>query len=153
MNILIVEDEPLVRSSLSRMVRDLSETYRVEDAEDGQDAIELLNQIEFDLVITDIRMPAVDGLKLAKHIHHHFPQIHVVLLTGYAEFDYALQALRENVFDYLLKPTSKESIVHVIQKSEKQRKEWSFNYQIERLRQKDMLEKRVQDMLYEMPLP
>jgi two-component system response regulator YesN len=153
MHILVVDDEPLVRMSMSRMIRSLEDQYQVEEAEDGEVAIELLKKQTIDLVITDIRMPAVDGLELATFLHNKFPETYVILLTGYAEFDYALTALKQGIFDYLLKPASKEYIVQAIKKVENQLRERNSQSQINRLRETNILEKRVQDLLYEMPVP
>jgi two-component system, response regulator YesN len=153
MNILVVDDESLVRTSMSRMIRSLEDQYQVKEVEDGEEAIELLKKQTIDLVITDIRMPVVDGLELATYIHNNFPKTYVILLTGYAEFDYALTALKQGIFDYLLKPASKECIVQAIQKVENQLRERYLQSQIDRLREINVLEKRVQDLLYEIPVP
>jgi two-component system response regulator YesN len=153
MHILIVDDEPLVRTSMSRMIRSLNNEYVVEEAADGEEAMELLGKMRADLVITDIRMPAVDGLELATYIQQVHPDTYVILLTGYAEFDYALTALRQGVFDYLLKPASKESIIAIVNKVEEGLRERSSKAQINRIRERNVLEKRIQDLLYDLPLP
>lgn len=153
MYILIVDDEPLVRNSMARMVGALNENYRISQAEDGEDASELLDKKIFDLVITDIRMPAMDGLKLAEHIHDTYPQTYVVMLTGYSDFDYARKAIQFKVMDYLLKPASVEDIQSVIEKIEGLVHERKTIHEVGKLRDLNLLEKRVQDLLYELPVP
>lgn len=153
MKILVVDDEPMVRSSIARMINSLGESYEACEAGDGEDALLLANENHFDLVVTDIRMPEIDGLQLADMLQRMHPGIRVVLLTGYAEFEYALSALRHGVHDYLLKPASKENIIAVIRKVEEELRHEREERQIGRVRENSVLEKRIQDMLYELPVP
>lgn len=102
---LIVEDEPLMREYLFTRLEALNALWTAAGkASDGAEALEKLQGAHFDAVITDIRMPRMDGLELAKRIQQTDPRLRVILLTGYNEFDYARTAIRLNVFDYLLKP-------------------------------------------------
>ncbi|WP_199616637.1 response regulator transcription factor [Paenibacillus alkalitolerans] len=116
MNILVVDDEPFVLSSMARLIRSQYASCEVEEAEDGEGAIKILQRKNIDLVITDIRMPGMDGLELASNISVNHPSTVAVLLTGYAEFDYAVAAIRQGVFDYLLKPISKESLMQTVER-------------------------------------
>lgn len=111
MKILIVDDEPHVRSAMSRVIRLHDEKFDVKEAEDGREAVELLAQQPVDLVISDIRMPEMDGLELSRYMRCQYPETFMILLTGHADFEYAQQAIRVSVFDYLLKPASRESIL------------------------------------------
>jgi two-component system response regulator YesN len=153
MDILIVDDEPLVRSSMARMIGNLNEAYNIQEAEDGEEAIEKLQKSSFDLVITDIRMPAVDGLKLAGYIYKTYPGIFTVMLTGYSDFEYARTAIQYKVIDYLLKPVSIDDIQKTITKIEALLQERRTNNEIGRLRDHNLLEKKVQDLFYELPVP
>ena len=72
------------------------------------------------IVITDIRMPIMSGLELATHIHTHYPQIKVILVTGYSDFEYARTAIQNNVFEYLLKPIDSENLIAVILRAQKE---------------------------------
>ena len=72
------------------------------------------------LAIADIRMPIMSGLELATHIHTHYPQIKVILVTGYSDFEYARTAIQNNVFEYLLKPIDSENLIAVILRAQKE---------------------------------
>ncbi|MBW1679273.1 MAG: response regulator [Deltaproteobacteria bacterium] len=101
--ILVVDDEPDILKTLEFALTDKS--YEVHCALDGKKAIQLLQTEGFDVVITDIRMPGMDGLKLMQEIKIIDPGIEVVILTGFATIENAIQALREEgAFDYLRKP-------------------------------------------------
>lgn len=112
---LVVEDEPLMReyllANLSAIHRDWQTTVC---AKNGLEAMELLKKRHFDLVITDIKMPQMDGLELANYIHKNLPDTNVILLTGYDEFDYARAAVRAGVTDYLLKPLKDMELHNVL---------------------------------------
>lgn len=153
MNILIVDDEPMVRQSMARVIRQMDESYRVREAEDGEEAIRLLQCEEEDMIIADIRMPVVDGLQLTDYVRKKFPQTEVILLTGYAEFEYAVKALRYGVSDYLLKPIAKEVLIKMVRKVEQKKRLRESEERIQKLRADNVLEKRVQDLLYGIELP
>ncbi|NBI30304.1 response regulator transcription factor [Chengkuizengella marina] len=153
MNILMVDDEPIVRNAMANMIQSMEDDYDVKTAEDGEDAMIKLNDISFDIVITDIRMPGVDGLKLAKYIYENYPKTYIVMLTGHADFEYARTALQYKVVEYLLKPISMESVKEIINKIELMIQNRKSKSEIGRLRERNLLEKRVQDLFYEMPVP
>jgi len=98
-------------------------------------------------------MPAVDGMALSRAIAERYPDTIVVLLTGYADFQYAREAIRLHVYDYLLKPVSVDVLCELVQKIERETAERRRRTEIERLRLNDLLEKRVRDLFYELPVP
>jgi two-component system response regulator YesN len=152
MRILIVDDESGVRRMMADTVRRFDGGYEVEEAEDGEEALKMLDD-SFDLVITDIRMPGMDGVELASLIRERHPDIIIFMLTGYAEFEYARAAIRSNVSEYLLKPVSVQALREAIAKAAGIVRERKEAMRISRLREMALLEKRVQDLLYELPLP
>ena len=102
--ILIVEDEYLVRQGLTKLVNVAA--YDMEiigQAENGRQAWELIQKQVPDIVLTDINMPQLNGIQLASLVRETYPQVHLVFLTGYDDFDYALSAVKLGVDDYLLK--------------------------------------------------
>lgn len=108
---LIVEDEDLMREYLADNLSSFcAEWIAADTASDGQEAIEKLEKARFDGIITDIRMPVMDGLAMSKAIREQDPQIPILILTGYNEFDYARTAVRLNISDYLLKPIDEQEL-------------------------------------------
>ena len=84
-NILVVEDEPASLKFVSQVLR--KEGYRVSGAREGAEAIELLDNTRFDLVLTDIRMPRLDGVALAMHILSRLPTVAIITMTGFPSED------------------------------------------------------------------
>lgn len=114
-NILIIDDEQLMRSYLADNISAICPIYRITGiACDGIEAMELLKHQHFDLVITDIRMPGMDGLSLCKYIYESSPGTKVVIISGYNEFEYARTAIKYQVTDYLLKPLDDNNLFDVL---------------------------------------
>ncbi len=101
---LIVDDERIERSGLAMLVRRLSLPFETYDAPNGADALNMLKQRPFDVLLTDIRMPFMDGIQLAHEARKLCPETCVIIFSAYADFRNAQQAMREDVFRYLLKP-------------------------------------------------
>lgn len=87
-------------------------------ARDGFEALRMCEKIRPDFLITDIRMPGLSGLELIQRIHQLIPSVKVIIITGYSQFEYAHQALRFGVIDYLLKPIKKEELLAALEKGE-----------------------------------
>lgn len=105
MKILIVEDEPVIRKSLATIIERLRPDYEIiGEAREGQEALNIIYAKRPDVVFTDIRMPGISGLELAKELSIQYPMIKVVILSGYADFEYARAAIESRVVSYLLKP-------------------------------------------------
>ncbi len=118
--LLIVDDELHVRESLSHWFAE--DGYDVVTAESGKQALALLGRRSFDIVITDIRMPGMDGLALQRRILEVDPDLAIIVITAYASVSTAVQALKEGAYDYLAKPFDPEELTRVIEKAwEKQR--------------------------------
>ena len=118
-HLLIVDDEATMRKGLSSFINwEAIDCVVTDAASDGIDAIEKIQHHPIDIVISDIKMPEMDGLELAKHIYENYPSIVVILLTGYGEFEYARTAIRYNVSQFLVKPTSKEEIVAAVKEAQ-----------------------------------
>ncbi|NHN29909.1 response regulator transcription factor [Paenibacillus agricola] len=152
-SILVVDDEPNVRQPMCRLLASMEGVEMVLEAEDGLRAMTLLKKHEVQLVITDIRMPAADGLQLASHIRIHYPQVDVYVLTGHAEFEYALQAVQHQVTEYLLKPLSKDKLKEVHAAAYLKYRQRREVRQVSEIRDQALLEKRVHDLLHDVPLP
>jgi two-component system, response regulator YesN len=107
---LFVDDEEIVRRGLREKIAWAEAGFEfLEPCQNGREAIQKIAREQPDVVMTDICMPLVDGLELAAYIADQFPEIIVIILSGYDEFEYARSALRSRVAEYLLKPiTSRE---------------------------------------------
>lgn len=102
---LIVDDEPLMREYLGMHLNEINQDWISTDtASDGIYAIQLLQHNHYDAVITDIKMPGMDGISLSKYLYNALPKLPIIIISGYNEFKYAKAAIKLNVFDYLLKP-------------------------------------------------
>lgn len=110
MKILVVEDEFYSRKSLVETILRFDSSFVIDEAEDGNEALDKIVKSRYELMITDIRMPVIDGLELVQRTRSECPKLAVAILTGYADFDYALAALRLNVREYLLKPVENERL-------------------------------------------
>ena len=108
--VMIVDDEPIVCEGLRTFYWDRYECEIAAEAMDGAEALELAETVRPDIIISDIRMPEMDGIAFSQRIKALDPGCEIILLTGYADFAYAQQALKIGVHDYLLKPFSFEDI-------------------------------------------
>jgi two-component system response regulator YesN len=105
MRIMVVEDEEILRLGLIKMIARMDLNCSVvASASNGEEALELISQMGIDLIITDIRMPRMDGLQLIEEASALFPGIHTFILSGYDDFEYAKLAMKLKCNDYLLKP-------------------------------------------------
>lgn len=107
-HILVVDDEGANRYSVSKTLQRVG--YMVSEAASGEDAIELMGEEVFDVVLTDIRMPGLDGVELLRRIKEQAPDAIVILMTGYASLGTSVEALRLGAHDYLIKPASSHDI-------------------------------------------
>ena len=109
--VMIVEDEPPTLWRTVSMVEQLDPAFSVvATAMNGQAALEKLQETPCDVVMTDIRMPVMDGLELMTRLHAEHPEIMLVVLSGYQDFEYVSRAIRARSLDYLLKPVSSQDM-------------------------------------------
>lgn len=119
-HILVVDDEPLVARSLSELLT-LS-GYAVSTAGSGKDALELLKDYTADIVISDIKMPEMDGIELLKKVKNAYPNTPVILITGYGSIESAVEAMKYGAYDYVTKPIADSEIRIVIERLINQRR-------------------------------
>jgi two-component system, NtrC family, response regulator AtoC len=113
--ILIVDDDAVARGLLAEALR--KDGYAVDEAPDGAEAVECGRRTRFDLVLTDIRMGAVDGFAVLQEFKQHSPGTSIVLLTAFGSMEGAIEGIRQGAYDYLAKPFKKEQIRLVVQRS------------------------------------
>ena len=113
--IMLVDDEEEVRKAIIRKIAwEQLGFVMVGDAENGEDALEKLEQLEPDVVMTDIRMPYMDGLTLSARIRDKYPSLKILIFSGYDDFEYAKQAIKLNVTEYILKPVNGEELTQIL---------------------------------------
>ena len=116
--VMIVDDDAIIRRGLSRNISwEESGFQLVGTVGDGEEGLRLFLQSQPEIVISDIKMPFMDGLDLSRRLLEVAPETKIILLTGYGEFDYAKQALELKVFDYILKPIDFDVLIQTVQKA------------------------------------
>ncbi|HEX9860459.1 MAG TPA: response regulator [Nitrospirota bacterium] len=118
-NILVVDDEENARKGLSKILA--KEGYVVEMAANGKEAIESIRRLAFDLVITDMRMPLMDGFEVLREIKKMDEGIGVIMITAYGEVESYLEAMNLGAFEYINKPVRVNELKRVIAKVLEQR--------------------------------
>jgi len=110
--LMIVDDDEIIREGLVKNI-DWNENgiQVVAEAKNGTEALEKLELFAPEIVLSDIKMPFMDGIELSKYLYEHYPQVKVLLLTAYEEFEYAKKALQYHVSDYIMKYESNEMIL------------------------------------------
>ncbi|MDH4082921.1 MAG: sigma-54 dependent transcriptional regulator [Nitrospira sp.] len=128
--ILVVDDEQSLREVLSIMLRRAG--YAVISATDGEDAIELIHKEIFDLVITDLRMPKIDGLEVLKAVKSASPETVVLIITAFATADSAVEAMKQGAYDYLTKPFQVDEVQLIIRNALEKRRLTTENMLLKR---------------------
>jgi len=113
-SILVVDDEDSIRAVLTNVLKD--DGFVVTEAESGEDALKLFKKRVFDLVISDIVMPGINGIELLERIKHLYPATQVIIITSHASLDTAVQALRCGAYDYLFKPFEDLNLISAVTK-------------------------------------
>lgn len=132
---ILVDDEEEVRKGIIRKIDWEALGFQVVgDAENGQDALEKIEQLEPDVVMTDIRMPYMDGLTLTSWIRQKYPSVKVLIFSGFDDFEYAQQAIKLNVTEYILKPVNVEELTRILNKVRE-----NLDQEIEQRRDVDLL--------------
>lgn len=128
--ILVVDDEQSLRDVLSIMLKRAG--YAVTSAMDGEEAIEFLNKEIFDLVITDLRMPKLDGMEVLKAVKSASPETVVLIITAFATADSAVEAMKQGAYDYLTKPFQVDEVQLIIRNALEKRRLTTENILLKR---------------------
>jgi len=127
-SILIVDDEFIVRDSLSKWF--IQDGYRVGVAENGAQALKMMNEGPWDVIFIDIKMPGMDGLELQKRIKEIDPTASIIIITAFASVDSAVKALKEGAYDYVTKPIDPDYLSHLVKNVIKQKKMMNENIKL-----------------------
>ena len=112
--ILIIEDEVSIRRVLKKIISEESKTYEVDEAEDGFEGIEMIQNNEYDLILCDIKMPKVDGIEVLEKVRKIKPEIPVVMISGHGDLDIAVQTMKLGAFDYISKPPDLNRLLNTV---------------------------------------
>jgi two-component system nitrogen regulation response regulator NtrX len=112
--ILIIEDEAAIRRVLSKILSEESDTYIVEDAEDGVAGLEKIKNNDYDLVLCDIKMPRMDGVEVLEAVKKIKPEIPMVMISGHGDMETAIQTMRLGAFDYISKPPDLNRLLNTV---------------------------------------
>ncbi len=113
-NVMVIDDEPLMRITVQDAL--VAEGYKVITAETGGNGLTLLRENRADMVITDLRLPDMDGIQILREVKTFSPETHVILITAYGSIDSAVTAMKEGASDYLTKPFSMEELLLIIKR-------------------------------------
>ncbi len=139
--ILLVEDERWIRTGIRKTVEKTGLPFQVvHESTNGLEAYDWLTQHKVDLVLTDIRMPAMDGIALIKEVRRREMDLNVIIVSGHDDFAYTQQAIRLGAFDYLLKPVEQEGMKETLTKWLQENETKHAKLDHEHLASKDMNE-------------
>src|SRR4030042_7041946 len=113
--ILVVDDESIVCESCQRILQE--EAYEVESALSGQEAFEKMRANPFDIVITDLKMPGIDGMEVLNTFHKEYPDTIIIMITGFSTVETAVEAMKLGAFDYIPKPFTPDEVTIVVKKA------------------------------------
>jgi heterodisulfide reductase subunit A len=123
--VLIVDDEPIVRESIRDWLKDAG--YEVYTAESGEEALSLVAKQDFGVIVIDVRLPGITGIKALTEVKQQKPQIKSIVITAYPSAELAAEAIKLGAVDYLVKPVNPDDLEKLIQSTlleyEKQEKE------------------------------
>ena len=111
-HILVVDDDSYVRESTEEILR--RKGYAVDTASDGKAALAKLIESDFDLILSDIKMPGMDGIELLEAAHGKYPDIHIIMMTAFGSVDNAVEAMRKGAYDYIQKGSADPSEIELV---------------------------------------
>ena len=114
--VLVVDDEKLEREGIRFLLSMEEGEWEIYEAANGKLALNELRSHKIDLMLTDIKMPHMDGLELSKKAREEYPGLEIIIFSGYGDFSFAQEAIRDGVTDYVLKPVDPDRFHETIQK-------------------------------------
>lgn len=115
MKVLVVDDEYYARKALLKIIKEWDSTVQIiGEAENGEEALNIICAEQPDIVFADIRMPGFNGIELAKTLYEEYPSVYVVIISGYADFQYAQSVIQYQVRQYILKPVKKMEVFSIM---------------------------------------
>ena len=124
-HLLFVDDETALRTLMAERLRERG--FEVVEAEDGETALDLLDQFAFDIIVTDLRLPGIDGARVIEAAVERYPGIVAIVITGYGTVKDAVAAIKCGAADFIAKPFQFDELMHQLQKALEQRRLTSEN--------------------------
>lgn len=119
--LIIVDDEVETRNDLADLINMQDTGFEIAGLfNDGLPVKKYLEKNKVDVIITDIKMPCTNGLDLSEYIYHHYPEIVIIIISGYGEFEYARRSMEYNIKQYLLKPVDFDEMIAVLAKTKEE---------------------------------
>ena len=142
MKIFVADDEEIIRAGIRNCIEKQAETFTIcGEAEDGEMALPLIRELKPDILIADVRMPFMDGLDLSSLVKRAMPWVHIVIVSGHDEFEYAQKAVNVGVDAYILKPVNSPKLLEVLNEvADRIEKEKKTYLEIEESLKRDELE-------------
>ena len=106
--LLIVDDEKIERNGIKYLLEEEKLELEIYEAVNGRDALEFLEKTSVDILLTDVKMPFIDGIELIRRAAPLYADMKIIIFSGYSEFEYAKFAMKMGVVDYVLKPVDPE---------------------------------------------
>lgn len=148
--VFLVEDEIVMREGIKNNIKWEQEGFEfVGEASDGELAYPLIQKTHPDILITDIKMPFMDGLELSRLVKHEMPDVKIIILSGYDEFEYAKEAISIGITDYLVKPIAGAQLLEAVKKvgkivqEEQEQKQFLKTFEKERLENKQLARQKL----------
>lgn len=146
--ILVVDDERIEREGIKYLLAEDKEEKTVFEAADGRQALNILGKEEIDILLTDVKMPHMDGLELTRRAREKYPDLKIIIFSGYGDFSFAQEAIHYGVTDYILKPVDPEQFEETMKKVERDIA-GKWNQEKQKSREKDFLRQYfLQNYLY-----
>ena len=136
--ILVVDDEKIEREGIKYLLAEDKEEKTIFEASDGKQALNILGKEEIDILLTDVKMPHMDGLELTRRAREKYPDLKIIIFSGYGDFSFAQEAIHYGVTDYILKPVAPEQFEETMAKVE-QDIAGKWNQEKQKRREKDFL--------------
>lgn len=114
--VLIADDEKIEREGIKFLLSMEEGEYEIQEASNGKQALNIIHSQKIDFLLTDIKMPPMDGLELAARVSEENPEIPIVIFSGYSDFGFAQEAMRYGVKEYVLKPVDPDTFHKTINK-------------------------------------
>ena len=132
--VMVVDDEAIVRESVARQIPwDKYQMELVHTSENAVDALAYLKDHPVDLMLVDVRLPVISGLELVREVQKNYPSTQFIMISGYADFEYAREAMRSHALDYLLKPLNDVSLLSAIRKAQESWEQRQFSQSLKEL--------------------